>query len=99
VKFLTIIELPKTAYRVVKTPTAGERLLSLLTWGLTQILLALIVLGSDLSRFKQKWAARMRDLTAYYRLAGVIAGIFVAVALEDALFAFFSRALPAIPAA
>jgi len=98
-RFLTVIELPKSAYRVVKTPSAGERLTRLLAWGLTQLLLALIILNNGLTRLNQKWTAWACGLTARYRLASILAAIFMAAALEDALFALFSRALPAIPAA
>ena len=98
-RFLTIIELPKSAYHIVKTPSAGERLLHLLAWGLTQMILALIALGSELTAFSQKRAAWARGQAVRYRLAGILASIFIAVALEEVIFALFSPVIPAIPAA
>jgi hypothetical protein len=98
-RFLTVIELPKSAYHIVKTPSAGERLLHFLAWGLTQTILALIAFGSELTVFSQKRAAWARGLTARYRLAGILASIFIAVALEEVIFALFSPVMPAIPAA
>ncbi len=98
-RFLTIIELPKTAYRIVETPSAGERLMRLLTWGLTGLALALIALGSALVAFSQKRAAWARGQAARYRLVSVIAGVFISVALEEALFVLFCPLAPAIPAA
>ena len=97
-RFLTIIELPKTAYRVVKTPTAGERLLSLLTWIVLRLVVGLIAMNGYLNAGGQrltKWAVFQNDRC---RLAKVALAVSAAVIAEDALIALFSPLLPAVAA-
>ena len=98
-RFLTIIELPKSAYHIVKTPSAGERLLHLLAWGLTQIVLALIAFSGRLVVFNRKRRMWTHKQAARYRLTGILASICLAVIAEETIFALFTPLIPAVSAA
>ncbi len=90
--FLTIIDLPKTAYRIVERPSAREKFVCLLVLALMAISSALTTAGQQLT----KWAIWQNDR---YRVAGTIMGVCATAAAEALLLAVFSPLTPAIAAA
>ena len=85
--FHQIIDLPKSAWRTVETPSAAERL----TLALIRLLLLLLHLYSNTRLAIQRSA---RAQSERYRLAGFILAISLSVILEDALITGLSALMP-----
>ncbi len=89
--FHQIIDLPPHAWRVVKKPSAAERL----TIVLIKCLLFFLRLYTPARLAVQRFT---RSRTDHYRLATFVLAVGAAVILEEALIALITPLLPAVAA-
>ena len=89
--FHQIIDLPKSAWRIVESPSAAERAAQLLIWTLIKLIALWLAAINNCQLFATGQIER-------YRLMSFVLAVSATVIFEDALIALINPLLPIVAA-